>query len=300
MNQRVFVTGATGVIGRRVVPLLIEAGHSVTAVARSKAKADAVRAVGATPVSVSLFDRAEVCAAISNHDCVAQLATHIPAGASAARRSAWRTNDSLRRNAAASIAAAAIEAGVGRLIQESITFPYVDGGDRWIDEQFERAYFWATRSTVDAESAAACVTAAGGVGVVLRFAMFMAPDSAHIQSLVKAAQRGLFAMIGDPEGYTSLVHVDDAATAVLAALDAPAGTYNVAEPDPVRRSSHRDALATAVGRRRLRPMPQLVERAGGKAVASLARSHRISSRHLCDVSSWVPTNHCVAKWKELA
>jgi nucleoside-diphosphate-sugar epimerase len=281
------------------VPTLIEAGHSVTAVARSKAKADAVRAAGAAPVSLDLFDRAAVCAAIAEHDCVVHLATHIPTGVSAARRSAWRTNDSLRRKASAAIAAATIEAEVGRLIQESITFPYVDGADQWIDEHFERAYYWGTRSTVDAESAAASVTAAGGVGVVLRFAMFMAPDSAHIHSFVNAARRGLFAMIGAAEGFTSLVHIDDAATAVLAALDAPAGTYNVAELDPVRRSSHRDALAAAVGRR-LRPVPQLVERAGGSVASSLSRSHRISSRHLCDVSPWVPTTHCVDKWKELA
>lgn len=300
MGQRVFVTGATGVLGRRVVPALVEAGHTVTAAVRSEAKADSVRAVGATPVSVDLLDRAAVRAVIDGHDTVAQLATHIPTGASAVRRSAWRTNDSLRRDAAAAIAGAVIDAGVGRLIQESITFPYVDCGDEWIDEHAERAYYWGTQTTVDAEAAAATVMAAGGVSVVLRFAMFMAPDSAHIHSFVSAARRGLFALFGAPEGYVSFVHADDAAAAVVAALDVPAGTYNVAEPDPVRRSAHCDALAEVVGRSRLRPVPSLVERAGGDTAASLARSHRISSQHLRDTSPWVPTIHCVDRWKEMA
>lgn len=299
MGQNVFVTGATGVLGRRVVPTLVAAGHSVTAVVRSDAKADALRAAGATPVRVDLFDRAAIRAVIDGHDCVAHLATHIPTGASALRRSAWRVNDSLRRDAANAISAAVVDAGIGRYIQESITFPYTDGGDEWIDEDRERTYYWATECTVVAEAAAASVTAAGGNGIVLRFAMFMALDSAHMQSIFDAAKRGLFALVGEPDGYVSFVHMDDAATAVAAALEAPAGTYNVAEPDPLPRARHRDMLTEVVGRRRLLPVPAVVERAGGTAVASLGRSQRISSQRLQGVSSWSPTIRCVDRWKEL-
>ena len=122
MSQKVFVTGATGVLGRRVVPALVGAGHAVTAVVRSEAKASAARAAGATPVHVDLFDRDAIRTAIAGHDCVAHLATHIPSGPSAVRKAAWRINDTLRRDAAAAIAGAVVDAGIGRLIQESITF----------------------------------------------------------------------------------------------------------------------------------------------------------------------------------
>ncbi|MGZ4806106.1 MAG: SDR family oxidoreductase, partial [Ilumatobacteraceae bacterium] len=176
-GQRVFVTGATGVLGRRVVPRLVEAGHDVTAAVRSKTKAEGVRSAGATPVLIDLFDRAAMRAAIDGHDTIAQLATHIPTGASAARRSAWRTNDRLRKEAAPAIAAAAAQADVARYIQESITFPYADGGEQWIDETHDRVYFWGNECTVAAEAAAAHFTSAGGVGIVLRFSLFMAPDS---------------------------------------------------------------------------------------------------------------------------
>ena len=249
-------------------------------------------------MEVDLFDRAAMRVAVDGHDTVAHLATHIPTGPSAALRSGWRTNDSLRRDASAAIAGAAADVGVGRMIQESITFPYVDGGDVWIDEDHQRVYYWGNQTTVDAEASAAGVTMAGGVGVVLRFALFMAADSAHTRSFLSAAQRGLFALVGEPEGYVSFVHIDDAASAVVAALDVPAGVYNVAEPEPVRRSAHRDALAVHVGRSRLRTIPNVVERAGGDAAASLARSHRISSQQLRDVSPWVPRIHCVDRWKE--
>ena len=134
----------------------------MTAVVRSDSKADDVRAAGATAVQADLFDRAAMRVAIEGHDTVAHLATHIPTGPSAALRSGWLTNDSLRRDAASAIAGAVTDAGadvgVGRMIQESITFPYVDGGDEWIDEDHERIYYWGNRSTVDAEAAAAGVT----------------------------------------------------------------------------------------------------------------------------------------------
>lgn len=300
MSQKVFVTGGTGVLGRRVVPALVAAGHTVTAVVRSEEKAAQVRAAGASPVHADLFDRAAMRGAVAGHDVVAQLATNIPTGSAAAQASGWATNDRLRREAATAIAGAVVDTGVDRFVQESITFPYLDGGDQWIDEACERVHYWGNQTVVDAEAAAASVTAAGGAGIVLRFAMFMAPDSAHVQSFVGAARRGLFAMAGRPRGYMSFVDIDDAAAAVLAALTAPAGVYNVAEPDPARRSTHRAALATAVGRQRLRAVPGLAERARGEAMASIARSHRISSRRLHDMSGCAPTTHCVDRWKELA
>jgi nucleoside-diphosphate-sugar epimerase len=295
MGQKVFVTGATGVLGRRLLPLLVQAGHQVTAVARSADKAESVRAAGARPVEIDLFDSSALREALEGHDSVAQLATNIPTGSAAGDPAAWRINDSLRREAAPAIAAAATDVGVARFIQESITFPYIDGADQWIDEQYARDYNSATDAVAVAEASAAGVTDAGGVGVVLRFAMFMAPDSAHTKGFHAAARRGLFGLVGDLDGYVSFIHMDDAAAAVVAALDVPAGTYNVAEPDPARRSAHRDALAASVGLSHLDPVPDPLS---GRANI-LARSHRISSQHLRDVSSWTPTVRCIDQWKEV-
>ena len=293
MSQRIFVTGATGVLGRRVVPALVGEGHEVTAVVRSEAKASVARAAGAMPVQADLFDRAAIHTAIAGHDCVAHLATNIPSGSSATSKEAWQINDRLRRDAASAIAGAVVDAGIGRMIQESITFPYVDCGDQWIDESCDRDYNWVTQSTVVAEAAAASVTAAGGTGIVLRFAMFMAPGSAHTQSGFGAARRGVFALRGAPDSYISFIHIDDAAAAVVAALEAPAGTYNVAEPDPVRRANHCYMLGSLVGG------SGVLERPDGNATSSVARSHRISSQHLQDMSTWSPSIHCVDRWKEL-
>ena len=295
--SKVFVTGATGVLGRRAVPLLVETGHDVTAVARSDEKAEQLRDQGATPVAVDLFDADSVARAIDGHAAVLHLATNIPTGAGAATRRAWRANDRLRREASRVLARAATAGDIGRYVQESITFPYVDGGSAWIDEQADRTHFWGNETVVDAEASAAGVTEAGGVGVVLRFAMFMADDSAHVRTFAGMARRGLWGVLGDDDAYISFVHVDDAAAAVVAALTVPAGTYNVAEAEPSTRGRHRAALATAVGRSKLRALPGLVQRLGGAAAESLARSHRISSASLIGASDWRPDRHPVETWK---
>src|SRR5919197_900673 len=119
--MRIFVAGATGVVGQRAVPLLVEAGHEVTAVARTPEKAAWLRSVGATPVSVDLFDAAAVTEAMAGHDVVINLATSIPPASRAARRSAWAGNDRIRTVASANLAGAAIATGAGRYIQESIS-----------------------------------------------------------------------------------------------------------------------------------------------------------------------------------
>ena len=297
---RVFLTGATGVLGRRVVPRLLAAGHEVTAVARSPEKAHALRRQGAAAVGVDLFDAAAVKEAVGGHDAVAHLATNIPTGAGAAVKRGWRTNDRLRTEAAANLSLAALATGAERYIQESITFPYVDSGSDWITEATECTYFWGNASTVDAEAAAAAVTAQGGSGVVLRFAMFMAADSAHMRTFATMAKRGRWGLFGPDDAFASFIHIDDAATAVVAALDIGAGTYNVAEAGPSRRGDHRAALAAAMGREALKSLPRVVERAAGDSAESLARSQRVSSSKLTDASGWRATHDLIDCWGELA
>lgn len=297
---KVFLTGATGVLGRRVTPLLVEAGHEVTAVARSPEKARRLSSLGARPAQIDLFHAAQVRTAVSGHDAICHLATHIPTGAGAAVPWGWRTNDRLRRDASALLASAGIESGVGRYVGESITFPYVDGGDRWIDESTPTTYSWGNRTVVDAEAAARSVTDAGGIGVSLRFAMFHTADSAHMALFRKMARLGISPLFGDTEGYISFIDVDDAAVAVAAALDVEPGVYNVAEAEPRTRAEHARALARAVGRRRLRPIPGWLVRAGGSPLDSLTRSHRVSIQALTDASGWKPRTEPITRWEAVA
>jgi len=295
VSQRIFVSGATGVLGRRVVPALVAAGHEVTANVRNPHARGAAEAAGAATDTVDLFDREATARLGDAHDAIVHIATSIPTGASGRRRSGWAMNDRLRSEAAANLAAAMAESG-GRYVGESITFPYVDAGDEWINESHPRSYFWGNQTCVDAEAASTSVTAAGGHGVCLRFAMFFADDSAHVQMIRSLAKRGIYGPPGRSDAPTSWIHVDDAASAVVAALGAAPGSYNVAEPDPTTHGAHAAALASAVGRTRLRRLPNPIVKLAGEGLVSLSRAQRISSAALTDATGWKPRRSVIDCW----
>lgn len=295
MSRTVFVAGASGVLGRRVVPALVAAGHAVTANVRNDDARRRAQEAGAATATVDLFDVAATSVLGDRFDTIVNVATAIPTGASSARRSGWATNDRLRSEASAGLAAAMARPGC-RYVGESITFPYVDAGTDWIDESHARTYFWGNRTCVDAEAAAESVTRSGGDGVCLRFAMFFAGDSAHIDSIRSIAKRGVFAVPGRTDAHMSWIHIDDAASAVVASLEASPGVYNVAEPSPSERADHAAALAAAVGRRRLRRLPGSIVRLAGEGLASLARAQRISSAALTADTGWRPERSVVDCW----
>lgn len=286
--MKVFVAGATGVIGRRAVEQLVAAGHEVTAVARSEEKAERLRAAGATPVAVSLFDPAGLAAAVAGHDAVVNLATSIPPMSRSATPGAWRENDRIRTEGAANLVDAALAAGVGRFVQESVTFTYADAGDRWIDATTgEVRPSGVTASTAAAEAAVRRFTEAGGTGIVLRFGMFYAPDSGHTRAMLSAARWGVALLPGRPGARLSAIHADDAAAAVVAALAAPAGTWDVVDDEPLTRQE----VARALGAR-VRVPGRWATLLGGSASA-LARSQRVSNRRFREATGWAPPHRSV-------
>jgi nucleoside-diphosphate-sugar epimerase len=285
--MKVFVAGATGVLGRRVVPRLVEAGHQVSGIARSAEKAQQLTAAGATPIRVDLFDSAGIAAAVAGHDTVVNLATHIPDISKATRSSAWAENDRIRTEGSRNLVDAALAGGVRRFVQESISFFYVDSGDAWVDEDTALEVPDFASAFQSAEAQAQRFGASGQDAVVLRFGMFYAADTAHTRFQLQTARRGLAAMPGPKDTYQSFIHVDDAASAVVAALDAPSGIYNVAETEPMRRREANAVLAAALGKKRSISIPGLT-RLGGAKTEYFGRSVRISSQRFRDATGWTP------------
>ena len=286
--MRIFLTGATGVIGRRALPLLIGAGHSVTAVVRRpQSHAELVRA-GATPIEVDLFAADAVRKAVAGHDAVVNLATHMPAGYRAFLPGAWAENDRVRRFASANLVDAAMATGATRFIQESFAPVYPDRGDQWIDERTPIAPVRYNRMVADAERSAERFSGSGGAGVVLRFAMFYGPDSWFTRDLIGYVRRGWAPIPGVADAYTSLVSHEDAAAAVVAALGVPPGTYNVVDDEPLRRREFFDSLAGVLGVAPPRLPPPWLKYLFGSLGEMLARSLRISNRKLRDACGWAP------------
>jgi nucleoside-diphosphate-sugar epimerase len=283
--MRVFVAGATGVIGHRAVRALVAAGHEVTAVVRSPAKAAYARSLGATPVEVSIFDPDALRAAVAGHDVVCNLATHIPPLARAADPRAWAQNTRIRTEGSHNLVDAALAANAGVYVQESIAFLYGNHGDEWLDAASSPILDTRFSEPVRAaESETKRFADAGGRGVVLRFGMFLAPDSEQMLTMARSARRGVSVYPGDANGFFPSIHADDAATAVVAALTAPTGTYDIVDDVPLRRRDQRAALGAAVGRRRLFQM-----RTPKAIVGPLGDAQRVSNERFREATSWSPS-----------
>ena len=289
----VFVTGGTGALGQPVVQRLVAAGHRVRGLARTERAAETLRRLGAEPVRVDLFDAAGLRAAVAGADAVLHLATCIPPPTGMRKRGAWEENDRIRREGTRNLVDAGLAAGVRTFIYPSVVLAYPDRGDAWIDASSTAPHPVSdvVQSTLEAEAEVARFTAQGRRGVVLRMGQFYGPDPLS-RELVKAARRGISGLPGGDEAYLSFIWIEDAAEAVIAALDdqAPAGTYDVVDDEPIRRRDARAALAHAVGRSRLWRIPGLVQRLlAGRQTRLVSLSLRVSNRRFREVSGWSPS-----------
>jgi len=282
--MRVFVAGATGVLGRRAVARLVAAGHQVTGVARSPEKDALLELLGARPIRVDLFDADAVRAAVAGHDAVVNVTTKIPPLSQAPRVSSWDENERIRREVSANLVDAAIAAGATVFVQEALAFLYGEHGDAWLDAAstaIPTSIFSAAMEI--AEQNVERFRAQGGRGVVLRFGRFYAFDSDQTIAMAHAARKGMVLDVGSADSYAPMIDADDAAAAIVAALEAPSGTYDIVDDEPLTRADHAAALAAAVGRRRLSRAPKWTT---PKKAAYLAASQRVSNRAFHEATDW--------------
>lgn len=285
--MKIFIAGGTGVVGTRVVPILASAGHSITAIGRTPEKRAALSRYGAKPVEVSLFDADRLRRAVAGHDAVINLTTAIPPASKALMPGAWRPTARIRSVGSAHLAAAAKAGGATRYIQESFAPIYADAGDAWIDEESPVRPARYNRAVIDAERAAQSFTGGGRAGIALRFAFFYGPDSDFLRDMIANVQRG-WAPGFRPDAFISSISHDDAAAAVVAALNLPAGIYNVTDDEPVIKREFFRVLAGAVGAPEPRFPPSWIAYLLGSLGETLARSQRMSNRKLRGASAWAP------------
>ena len=289
--MKTFLTGATGVVGRSLVPRLVAAGHDVRAVCRRDDAAAALVAAGVEPVRVDLFDATAVMDAVVGSEAVLHLATNVPTLMKAARPKGWATHNRLRVDATRNLVAAAIAVGASRFVKESVTFVYADAGDEWIDERADLIpELGLLASAVEGEQLALEFAASGGTAAVLRFGLFYGGvENRGTLDALKLARVRRSTIAGSPEAYMASIHCDDVASAVVAALDVGTGVYNVADDTPLRRGDYLNAFATAFGVGTPKPTPGLLMRAGGgPGAAGIVASQRVSNATFRAATGWAP------------
>lgn len=219
--MRVFLAGAAGAVGRRLVPLLLKAGHDVVGTTRSEARARALRSAGVTPAVVDAFDAAALRAAIAGArpEAVIHQLTDLPKQIDPATlAAALESNTRLRIETTPSLMSAAKAAGVRRVIAQSICFVYAPGpGPR------------SETDPLDLESAGTARRSAEGVAALERAVLETPPVEGVVLRYGRLYGPGTW--FEAPSGAASL-HIDAAAHAALLALTRGApGIYNIAEDD---------------------------------------------------------------------
>ena len=280
--MRVFVAGATGAIGRRLVPMLVAEGHDVVAMTRSPSKAGDLRAAGAVPVVADALDRGAVVEAVTGAkpDVVVHQLTAL-AGAGSLRRfdARFTATNQLRTRGTDHLLEAAVAGGARRFVAQSYAgWPYAkEGGPaKTEDEPLDpsppkhmRRTLAAIRHLEDAVLGAEALE-----GVILRYGGFYGPGTsvADDGSIVEMVRRRRVPVLGEGTGVWSFVHVDDAAAATVLAIErGEPGVYNIVDDEPAPVYEWLPALADAVGAPRPRRVPTAIGRlvAGGAGVSMM-------------------------------
>ncbi|MCG8455941.1 MAG: NAD(P)H-binding protein [Holophagales bacterium] len=219
MGMRIGILGATGVYGRHLVPRLTARGHRVRGLVRRPGTAGLLAACGAELTAADIFDAASLRAGLAGCDIALNLATRLPGPTS---KGNYAENDRLRREGTPIWVDACREAGVPRILQQSIAMTHAGGGDAWADE--------ATFHPVGEDGVAAAAIRAvremeatiensGLDWLVLRGGLFYGPGTGFDEAWLTLARAGKLRLPEAGDDYVSLIHIADMATATVAAIE---------------------------------------------------------------------------------
>ena len=298
--MRIFVAGASGVIGTRVVAQLVDRGHEVVGTYASPGNAERVRAQGATPVALNLLDARAVRKAVleAEPDAIAHEAT-------ALGNMRWSRNfdrgfavtNRLRTEGTDALLAAAREAEVTRFVAQSYAsarYERVGGMVKTEDDPLDPEPLPKTRQSHAAmRHLDAAVTDAGGI--VLRYGAFY---GAANDGLVEPVRKRQFPIVGEGGGVTSFIHLDDAAEATVIALEnGDPGIYHVTDDEPAPVREWLPVMAEVLGAKPPRHIPRWLARliAGDAAVMIGTESRGASNAKAKRELGWTPRH---PSWRE--
>ena len=301
--MRVFVAGATGALGRHLVPGLVAAGHEVTATTRTPGKVAQLREAGAEPVVVDGLDREAVIAAVlaAAPEVIVHQMTAL-AGMRSLRKvdQVFAATNELRTRGTDNLLAAAARAGTRRVIAQGNNLVYERSGgpvkteeDPLISRPPGRS---SARSLAAIKHVEKTVPLEAPEGIVLRYGAFYGPGASEV--LLDAVRKRQVPVIGGGTGIWSFIEITDAAAATVAAVDRGApGVYNVVDSDPAPVAEWLPYLAKVAGAKPPLRMPAWLGRllAGEFVVALMTNARGSSNEKARKELGWEPR---YASWRE--
>jgi nucleoside-diphosphate-sugar epimerase len=284
--MRVFLAGASGVIGRSLTPKLVAAGHEVTGTTRSERSADTIRAAGAAAVLCDCLDAnaVEKAVAAAEPEAIVSELTSLPKDYDL-RTIDYVPTNRVRVEGGNNLIRAGRRAGVRRFVTQSIAFVYEPEG-AWVKAEDAPTYREAPgrfKSGLEATmvSEREALGAEGMDGLVLRYGQFYGRDTYfdHHGAIAERVRSRRFPVVGPGSGVFSFIHVDDAADATVAAVErGPAGIYNIVDDDPAPMREWLPVYAEAIGAKSPLRIPRIVARVlGGDAAAAMSTELRGAS-----------------------
>jgi nucleoside-diphosphate-sugar epimerase len=301
--MRVFVTGATGALGRHLVPGLVAEGHEVTATTRTPGKVAQLREVGAEPVVLDGLDREAVIAAVgaAAPEVIVHEMTAL-AGMRSLRNpdKGFAVTNELRTRGTDNLLAAAARAGTRRVIAQSYAGPGPDKRSGPLKTEADPPDLRPIRSAVEGPAAIAYVDKTVPLeapeGIVLRYGAFYGPGASDF--LLDMLRKRQVPVIGGGTGVWSFIEITDAAAATLAAVDrGEPGVYNVVDDDPAPVAEWLPYLAKVAGAKPPLRVPAWLGRllAGEFVVAQMTTSRGYSNEKARKEFGWEPR---YASWRE--
>jgi 2-alkyl-3-oxoalkanoate reductase len=289
--MKVFVAGATGAIGKQLVPMLVEGGHEVTGMTRTSAKRDLIRSLGARPAVADALDPEAVAQAVAESEPEVVIHELTAIDLSSFSRSIdkqFAETNRLRTEGLDHLLAAAKAAGARRFIAQSFAgWPYkrVGGPVKSEEDPLDDNPPKPVRESLAAiRHLEGAVTRAEGIeGIALRYGGFYGPGTSLALDppgeQTQMVRRRRFPIVGNGAGVWSLVHIRDAAAATFAAIDqGEPGVYNVVDDDPAPVTVFLPELAKDIGAKPPRHLPRWLGRlAGGEAAVIMMTDIRGAS-----------------------
>ena len=252
--MRIFVAGATGVIGRRLVPLLVHAGHEVWGTTRRPERAAQIAAAGARPVIADAYDAAGLAEAVA--DAAPDVVVHQLTDLAGNDRAA---NTRLRIEGTRNLVDAAIAAGVETMLAQSIAWIYAPGATPAVEEDPLDPDAAPYPGVNALETAVATMPR----GVVLRNGALYGPGTWYARDGAMADRARAGELPATPL-WTVFLHADDAASAAVAALDWPAGAVNVVDDEPATERDWLPVFCESVGA----PAPRIEDGPSGRPISN--------------------------------
>jgi nucleoside-diphosphate-sugar epimerase len=290
--ERIFITGATGVLGRRVVALLLSKGHEVVALSRSEENETRIKKLGATPRTGDLFKQESMKEVTGDCTSIFHLATHIPQKALPDKPVDWEINDRIRTEGTQNLLRAAEKNKIKKFIQQSVTYLYGNKYGATVDSSTpvaEKLPFMI-RSAQEMERLIREYLAVDHI--IARFGQFYSNDSFNTTGLIESIKKRKMPLIGKGDFFWNTIHVEDAADAIVFCYEnfeiLKNRTLNFTDFKPIMYKEILNELSHYLGTNKPVRLPKWIARILLKKdlFKFITASHRIKQEPI--INEWLP------------